>query len=135
MPGDTRMSHQELLESAAAYALGSLDVDERAAFEAHLPGCEACLSEVATYGEVVAQLALALPPVAPRDAAALRARLLAEARQVRPLPVARVPRRPVVRPAWLAAAACLAIAAVGGLAYRTERDAHTRVAAELAGAR
>jgi hypothetical protein len=34
------MTHKELIESAASYALDALDHDERATFEAHLAGCE-----------------------------------------------------------------------------------------------
>ena len=40
-------SHSDLKEQVAAYVLGSLDRDERAAFEAHLAGCDECASRSA----------------------------------------------------------------------------------------
>ncbi|WP_345395193.1 zf-HC2 domain-containing protein [Nonomuraea salmonea] len=36
-------------EDVAAYALGLLDGDERAAFERHLHGCGTCSAEVGSF--------------------------------------------------------------------------------------
>jgi anti-sigma-K factor RskA len=119
------MTHEQLIESAAAYALGTLDGDDRAAFEAHLPDCEECQTEVEAFREVTGLLAHGTPAVRPANSGALRDRILRDARDVRPLSSA--PSK-AVRPAkgasimpWLAAAACLTIAAVSGLSYSRER--------------
>lgn len=124
------MSHAEWTGAAAAYALGSLDVDERDAFEAHLATCETCRTEVAELREAAAMLAYAAPA---RDVprSALRDRVLREARDVRPLAGAR-PARPAraVAP-WLAAAACLTLAALAGMGLRAERVQRERLAAML----
>ena len=135
------------VELAPAYALGALDADELAAFEAHHAGCALCQAEVRRYGEVAARLALAVPPV--RPPAALRARIVAEARatqgpathpaaqpdaptsDVIPLHGARRaagPRRATRWLPWLAAAAALVLAVALGTQWRRERDA--RVGAE-----
>ena len=125
------MTHKELIESAASYALDALDGEERAVFEAHLAGCEECQSEVAAYREVASALAHAVPARANPRPDALRERILRDARQVRP--IATAAPRPVIaapRPAkprgrvlpWLVAAAAM-IAAVGlGIVYRGERQ-------------
>jgi anti-sigma-K factor RskA len=48
------------------YALGALDGEEKQAFEAHLPGCQACQKELAAAKQRVLRLGLAAPAVAPR---------------------------------------------------------------------
>ena len=137
------MTHQELIDSAASYALDALDREERTLFEAHLAGCEACQSEVAAYREVAGALAQAVPTSSIPRSAALRDRILREARQVRPITVA-VPRpevalvQPVKRRGspipWLVAAAAV-IGAVGmGIIYRGERQQAEQLRAELAAA-
>lgn len=124
------MTHKELIESAASYALDALDHEERARFEAHLSDCEECQSEVAAYREVAGALAHAVPTRAIPRSDALRDRIVREARQVRPIAIA--PRPAVMAPIpvkppgrvvpWLFAAAAV-IAAVGlGLMYRGERQ-------------
>ena len=76
-------THDELKANAAGYVLGSLDPEERRAFESHLAGCAECSAEVASLRPVVGALAVAVPQVTPR--AELRDRILsateAEARQ------------------------------------------------------
>jgi len=58
-----------------AYALGALDAEERAAFEAHLAtGCAACARAVDEARWLVSQLAYAAPEAAPSDM--LKGRLL-----------------------------------------------------------
>ena len=42
-------SHSDLKGQAGAYVLGSLDPDERVAFETHLAGCDECLAEVRAF--------------------------------------------------------------------------------------
>ncbi len=76
---------QHLDENAELYALGELDPAERAAIEAHLATCPACMKRVADAEAVVAAMASALPARETRRA-----------------------RRPA-SPLWLAAAAVIAI--------------------------
>ena len=103
------MTAHEWQEQAAPYALGILSPEERRTFEAHLAGCDACRADVRAYTEVAAALAHAAPTAEPPGA--LRDRVLAEARRVRPIGAA--PRTgPRVMLPWLAAAALLL--AVGG---------------------
>ena len=109
------MSAHEQLEQAAAYALGALDAGERAAFEAHLATCAECQAEVRAFRETVAQLAARAPGVPP--AVELRARVLAEARRVRPI---RGGRRPYA--IGLAVAAGFALVLLLGVAWLRERD-------------
>jgi anti-sigma-K factor RskA len=129
------MTHQQLLDSAALYALDALDGEERAAFEAHLPGCEECRSEVASYRNVVGLLAYAAPPKRPANEAALRERLVTRARQAPPISRARSWSLRTPRAAWTAAAACLVLAAASGLAYRAEHGKRARLESELASER
>jgi anti-sigma-K factor RskA len=119
-----------------AYSLDALDDDERAAFERHLADCEACHEEVGGLRRTALRLAdaSALPPPAH-----LRERVLAQARttpQAREV-VAALPRREERDGArsrlWLAAAAVLAVVALGSGAlawtqYRAAEAARTEAA-------
>lgn len=70
------------MELAALYALGMLDENEAAAYEAHLSeGCELCSVEVSSYESVVASLGFAVKMEAPAEAAKerLAARIASEA--------------------------------------------------------
>jgi anti-sigma-K factor RskA len=129
------MTHEELLGSAAAYALGALDGDELARFEAHLPSCAECLAEVDAYRQVVALLAYAAPQAAPASGAALRQRILRQASAVRPISSARNQARPASRGPWLAVAASLALAFFAGLQYSRATTALSQAQQELAAAR
>lgn len=124
------MSHAEWTGSAAAYALGSLDQDQRTGFEAHLASCETCRAEVAELREAAAMLAYAAPASdIPRSE--LRERVLQEARAVRPVAAARLPRPARAVAPWLAAAACLTLAALGAIGLRSERRQRERLASML----
>ena len=133
------MTHKELMESAASYALNALDPEERAEFEAHLAGCEECRSEVEAYREVAGALAAAAPARSVPRSDALRDRILRDARQVRPIaiaphpsPVAPVFEKPRGRVApWLVAAAAVITAAGLGLMYRGERQQAADLLREL----
>jgi anti-sigma-K factor RskA len=65
-------------ELTAGYALDALDPAEREEFERHLAGCEQCQEELASFWEVSSALAVAADGPAP--SAALRERILADAR-------------------------------------------------------
>jgi anti-sigma-K factor RskA len=58
--------HADVKANAAAYALGSLDSDERAAFEAHLATCSECAAEVHSFRPVADALARGVPGRTPR---------------------------------------------------------------------
>jgi anti-sigma-K factor RskA len=101
-------------ELTAGYALDALEAEDRRVYEAHLPDCERCRNELASYWNVTE--ALAVGSSGPAPSADLRGRILAAAR-AEPLVV--VPfeprrRRRFVVPS-LAAAAAVAVAVAVGL--------------------
>ncbi|NEA59957.1 anti-sigma factor [Streptomyces sp. SID13666] len=112
-----------------AYALDALSPAEAAEFARHLAECPACSQEVRELRETATRLAFAVAQVPPPG---LRDRVmwsLPEVRQLPPLVVEPVvvplrgPRRRQRLP-YLAAAACLAIAAGAGVwAVQAQRDA------------
>jgi anti-sigma-K factor RskA len=88
------MNHEDWLAQADIYALGALDGDELADFEAHLAaGCPECEPHIRKTREALTLLPHALEPVAPP--ASIRARVLAQiaAETASPQPVIRLPRR------------------------------------------
>lgn len=104
-------------ELTAGYALDALDPEERRAYEAHLPGCESCRSELAAFSETAAALAVAAS--GPVPGAELRDRIVAA---VRAEPQAVVPlenRRRRVVPALAAAAAVAAVVALAAGLWAT----------------
>jgi anti-sigma-K factor RskA len=70
------MSHDELKELLAAFALDSLDGEEARAVEEHLEGCAECRGELERLRDTAGLLALAVDPVTPP--AEVRERLLAQ---------------------------------------------------------
>jgi anti-sigma-K factor RskA len=58
-------AHDELAPLASAYALGTLDPDERRSFERHAAECDICTAEVHAFSNVVAALATSVPQTAP----------------------------------------------------------------------
>jgi anti-sigma-K factor RskA len=122
----------EIHELSAGYALDALDPEERAAFEAHLAGCERCREEVASFWEVTGALAVAAGGPAPQPA--LRERVLASVREdaqtVVPLERHRRSRLlPVVGAAAALAAAAAVALAVWGVSLSGDLD-DTRAALE-----
>ena len=109
-------------ELTAGYALDALEPDERRSYEAHLPGCAACQEELASFSSVTEALAVAASGPAP--SAALRGRILAEARaepQV-VVPFERPTRRTVPTLAAVAAVAAVAALALGIWASQISGD-------------
>ena len=104
---------------SGAYAVDALDDIERAQFERHLAGCEACRNEVDSLREAAALLPETSATTPP---AALRDRVLADIATVRPLPptvttVTTTGGQGRTRRRWvtgLAAAAAAVVALVGG---------------------
>ena len=125
----TELTHDEIRDLLAVYALDAVDGDERDLLEGHLAGCPQCRAEVADHRETAALLAsagasapeglwdriaasleeappaLELAPVVPMQgrAAGSEARVAATSSR---------PRRPV---RWIAAAAAAAVIAVLGV--------------------
>jgi len=130
------MTHEPWAEAAAAYALGVLDDEERQAFEAHLPACSICRTEVDSHLAVVGLLANAAPPVRPPNNAALRQRILQRAGGIRPIASAHPvrPPRPRVPLTGLALAASLAVATFSVVAWQRERSRASQARQELAAA-
>jgi anti-sigma-K factor RskA len=82
-------NQDQFRELAESYALGVLDPEERAAFEAHLAGCANCAKAVDEARAVVTQLAHLAPPIQP--AKEVKERILREVQRetiakARPLP-------------------------------------------------
>jgi len=71
------MSHNELSEMAAGYALSALDPDDLKIFEAHLASCPECQASVAEMRPLVDALALMNQETEPAEG--LRERILAAA--------------------------------------------------------
>ncbi|MGW8970794.1 anti-sigma factor [Streptomyces platensis] len=122
------MSTVDLHTLTGAYALGALSEQESAEFTRHLAQCPACTQEVRELQETAARLALAVAEVPP---AGLRTRVMAALPEVRQLPprgrhATVVPLRRGMRHRlpYLAAAACLVVAALaGGLAVQAQNEA------------
>ncbi|WP_405844518.1 anti-sigma factor [Streptomyces platensis] len=122
------MSTVDLHTLTGAYALGALSEQESAEFTRHLAQCPACTQEVRELQETAARLALAVAEVPP---AGLRTRVMAALPEVRQLPprgrhatVAPLRRGMRHRLPYLAAAACLVVAALaGGLAVNAQNEA------------
>jgi len=99
-------------ELTAGYALDALDPDERTAYEAHLPGCEHCQQELASFWTTTEALAVAAS--GPEPSVALRERILADIRTEPPQNVVPFePRRRRVAPVLGAVAAVAALVALG----------------------
>lgn len=123
------MTHEEIIEDLALYALGSLDADERLAVERHLAaGCETCARELERWTEVAGSLPLAASDVEPPP---LKARLLepvqssaADRKVIRP-------RRWISVPLAAAALALLALGIVRELQTGSQLRERERVVADL----
>jgi anti-sigma-K factor RskA len=109
----TNSSHSDLKGQAGAYVLEALDTDERAAFEAHLSGCEECRAEVRLLRRVAEALNRSVPARTPRPE--LRARLLADFGGAPAVATARPSRGAVPPRRWLPLAAMLALTATIGI--------------------
>jgi anti-sigma-K factor RskA len=111
----------DLHELTAGYALDALDPAEQAQYEAHLASCEPCRDELQGFWQVSASLARAAG--GPQPPAALRGRILEQARSERPnvVPLRRRFTLPVLMPAAVAAVAAIAIG-IWGVGLSRELD-------------
>jgi anti-sigma-K factor RskA len=113
-------THVELKANAAGYVLGSLDPEERRAFESHLAGCAECAEEVASLRPVLGALATAVPQVTPR--AELRQRVVSGA-DLKTRPYTTHDRKSPAALVWLPLAAAIVIAVGAGVyAMRLHRQ-------------
>lgn len=136
------MTHEELREMAAVYALGAHEPGDGAVIEDHLSSCTWCRAEVDTMREVAALLALSVPTADPQRLASLRARVIADATKVRPIVPPFTNRSRASAPSsarnytttWLAAASLLlaAVSAGGWLASRRDASRLERALASTA---
>jgi anti-sigma-K factor RskA len=143
------MTCETIRDHAAAYALGALKPEERAAVEAHARACPACARELAELEQVTARLALSLPQHEPPPAVLERVVAAARAdggtegqgdrdtgRQSEQIPPSPRPSVPSSRqPRWLslgALAAALA-ALVWGATLQVQLGATQRQLAETNG--
>lgn len=120
-------SHDELLDGVAAYALGMLPADEAAEVAKHLRTCERCREEYRFLRPAVTAMAYSAEACADASSGAavpppaLKARVMQQVR-------VEAARRPAPRPVWpayFAAAACLALAILTGLAYASLNSRYT----------
>jgi anti-sigma-K factor RskA len=133
------MSHDRRLEQAAdVYALGALEGQELAEFEAHLAtGCAACAARLRETREALGVLPESLPRVAPPPA--LRARVLERIGAERPATAAPVRLRPERRPGralrwagWAGLAAAAALLVVVNAELRSTREELRQLQARMA---
>ena len=137
------MNGLDLHTLTGAYAIDALEPGERAAFVAHLAGCESCTQEVAGLRATGAMLGLAVA-AAPDEQ--FRRRLMAQVRSTRQEPPLTTPRADTAGTLrrghrtsarmWLAVAAALVVLAgsLGGLALREQQRAQSmqQAASEVA---
>jgi anti-sigma factor RsiW len=119
------VTHDEVRELLAAYALDALDPEDERAVEAHLATCPDCRRDVAALREAAASLATGVPSVEPP--AALKTRIMrATELEARVEPPAPVTPLPAGRPRnWSLAVAALAAAlavVLGGLNLSLNRS-------------
>jgi anti-sigma-K factor RskA len=128
------MTHDDLRESLAAWAIGALREQERQEVDAHLAVCAACRDESAGFTAIPLALAATGPLETP--GAAVRARILSHA-TVRPVDVTPVRLPQGTQPAvvrsspwpWLATAASLILATylgLDGMRLRNQLETLTR---------
>jgi anti-sigma-K factor RskA len=119
------MTHVEIHDLAAAYAVNALDPEDRWTYERHLDTCERCRNELAALREGATQLAYAAE--GPEPSPELRERILRAAREERPAAVTPIRRRWLF-PATAVAAVAATLAAIGlGLWGNSLRGPEQRV--------
>jgi anti-sigma factor RsiW len=112
----------DLHELTAGYALDALDEDECERYEAHLASCERCQEELQGFWQVSASLARAAD--GPQPPAALRGRILEQARSERPnvVPLRRRLTVPVLLPATAVAAAAAIVIGIWAAGLSNQLD-------------
>jgi hypothetical protein len=118
------MSHDEMLDNVALYALGALPPREAADVAAHLESCEECRSEYQLLRPAVTAIGYAAEADGRTAAPSfmLKTRLMKQVRSEKPGRSARPARSLASRFPALVAAACFAIAVGAGLWNASLRD-------------
>ena len=128
------MNHEEWLAHADIYAVGALEGDELARFEAHLVvGCQVCESRLRDTRETLTALTQSLVLEVPPPA--VKSRLLAEIARERPASDQTVERRPprwVWWGGWTSAIALAGVLAAVSWSLSTTREELARLQARLA---
>jgi anti-sigma-K factor RskA len=114
------MEDQGIHGLTAAYALDALDEQDELEYEEHLRTCESCRDGLAALTETATSLAYAVE--APAPPAALRERILEQARAERSNVVPLRPRRRTAPIAAVAAAAAVVVVALGAWAISLRGD-------------
>jgi anti-sigma-K factor RskA len=127
------ISHDEMLDNVAVYALGMLPHSEAEAVAAHLKTCDRCRDEYRFLQPAVTALAYSAQSCGDAASGAAIASPLLKARVMKRVraEAARHGQRPVW-PAYAVAAACLALAILTGLADVTLNDRLNRDREEVA---
>jgi anti-sigma-K factor RskA len=123
-------AHDQYREDLPLYAVGALTAEESARLEGHLAECAECRSELASFENAAAQVALAVEPAVPP--APLRPKLLARLADQRASAVARRPKPARGSWFWVPAFAALLLALASLVAWQRGRELARRNR-ELAG--
>ncbi|MBV8723753.1 MAG: anti-sigma factor [Candidatus Eremiobacteraeota bacterium] len=125
-------AHEELLDNVAAYALGALPPSDAAGVERHLRTCAECRREYESLRPAVTAVAYSAEACETAESGAAVASPLLKSRIMRKVRAEAAPRRlaPPAWPAYLAAAACLALATVTGLQNLSLNDRLNRERAQ-----
>ena len=111
-------THDDFIDDVAVYALGALPEADAQRVRAHVEQCPECAAEYAALRETSASLGYAAQACAPGEngvqvSALLKGRIMREVRASLVNSAADAPaRRTIVWPAYLVAAACIAIALI-----------------------
>jgi anti-sigma-K factor RskA len=117
--------HQDWLAQADIYALGALDGDELAAFEAHLAaGCPVCEEHLRKTREALTLLPHALELVTPPPTVKTQLLTRIAAETVPPPPLTRLPRRRWWRAGVGAVAAAGLLVGLSVKLYQTRQEVH-----------
>lgn len=129
------ISHDELLDGVAAYALGALSAHDAAEVRAHLQSCAECRAEYEALAPAVTAVAYSSESCADAESGAAVASPLLKARIMRQVRSdAERPRRAAAWPVYVAAAACLVLAAASALeniALRGQLNRDTQTIGDL----
>jgi anti-sigma-K factor RskA len=135
------ISHETMLDDVATYALGALSAEDAQRVREHLSGCAECRAEYEQLRPAVYALAYSAESCPDEEHGAVVASPLLKARIMQRVHREAAPRtnvaemravRPIVWPAYIVAAACLAIALITGIQNISLNDQERQKNADLA---
>ncbi len=121
------MTHDEMLDNIAVYALGAMPAGDQAGVREHLRTCKECMNEYRALAPAVEALAVSASDAVPSPM--LKKRIM---RKIRPNVGEMRAVRPIVWPAYAVAAACLVIALAMGIVDTSLRSQVRQSEARLA---